>query len=78
MEFYSNIPNNPQMMNPPINMMMGMGQMEFLNMDYNTNKNNINNMMISQSEQKKYIKVIFRVGGCSCGTIEIETFLDET
>ena len=49
MEFYNNIPNNPQMMNPPNYMMMGMNQMNFLYMDYNTNENNI---MMNQLEKK--------------------------
>ena len=56
MEFYNNIPNNPQMMNPPNYMMMGMNQMNFLNMDYNTNENNI---MMNQLEQKIEINITF-------------------
>ena len=55
MEFYNNIPNNPQMMNPPNYMMMGMNQMNFLNMDYNTNENNI---MMNQLEKKIEINTI--------------------
>ena len=77
MEFYNNIPNNPQMMNPPNYMMMGMNQMNFLNMDYNINKNNINNMMINQSDQKNEIIIIFRPSGYYRGPILIQTFLDE-
>ena len=58
MEFYNNIPNNPQMMNPPNYMMMRMNQMNFLNMDYNTNENNI---MMNQLGQKIEINTIYFV-----------------